>query len=347
MLPALTRIISVDYGTNEMRVSVVGAGSWGTTVAALSARTHPTVLWARRPELADAIRTTSENPDYLAGHRLPYGLHATSDLEEAVHQSEVVIMAVPSHGYRSVIEGLAGTLDRFVPIISLSKGIEQDTLLRMTQVTIDVLPDHDPSQVGVMTGPNLASEVMEGQPTATVIAMSDMGKAQELQKVFMGPSFRVYTNRDVVGCETAGALKNVLAIAAGMSEGLGFGDNSLATLITRALAELTRLGVAMGGSRETFAGLAGMGDLIATCVSTRSRNHRVGVELGRGHKIDDIIADMKMVAEGVKTTKAVLNLAEQHGVEMPISTQVGKVLYDGAGPREAVLALMTREAKSE
>jgi len=330
-----------------MRVSVIGAGSWGTTVAALSARTHPTALWARRPELAKTIRATGENPDYLTGHRLPYGLHATSDLDEAVDRTDVVVMAVPSHGYRTVIKGLAGRLGPSVPILSLSKGIEQDTLLRMTQVTMDVLSDHDPSRVGVMTGPNLASEVMEGQPTATVLAMENMDQAKELQRVFMGPSFRVYTNRDVVGCETAGALKNVLAIAAGMSSGLGFGDNSLASLITRALAELTRLGVEMGGSRETFAGLAGMGDLIATCVSTRSRNHTVGVELGRGRKIDDIIADMHMIAEGVKTTRAVLSLAEQHGVEMPIATQVGRVLYDGAGPREAVLALMTREAKSE
>jgi len=330
-----------------MRVSVIGAGSWGTTVAALSARTHPTLLWARRPELAEAIRATGENPDYLTGHRLPYGLHATSDIDEAVDRPGVVVMAVPSHGFRTVIEGLAGKLDPTVPILSLSKGIEQETLLRMTQVTMDVLPDHDSSRVGVMTGPNLASEVMEGQPTATVIAMESMDQAKELQRLFMGPSFRVYTNRDVVGCETAGALKNVLAIAAGMSSGLGFGDNSLASLITRALAELTRLGVAMGGSRDTFPGLAGMGDLIATCVSTRSRNHKVGVELGKGRKIDDIIADMNMVAEGVKTTRAVLSLADQHGVEMPIATQVGRVLYDGAGPREAVLALMTREAKSE
>jgi len=332
---------------DEMRVSVIGAGSWGTTVAALSARTHPTVLWARRPELAEAIRTTGENPDYFSGHRLPYGLRATSDLDEAVDRTDVVVMAVPSHGYRTVIEGLTGRLDSSVPILSLSKGIEQDSLLRMTQVTMDVLFDHDPSRVGVMTGPNLASEVMEGQPTATVIAMENMDQAKELQRLFMGPTFRVYTNRDVVGCETAGALKNVLAIAAGMSSGLGFGDNSLASLITRALAELTRLGVAMGGSRETFAGLAGMGDLIATCVSTRSRNHTVGVELGRGRTIGNIIADMHMIAEGVKTTRAVLSLAHRHGVEMPIATQVGRVLYDGAGPREAVLALMTREAKSE
>jgi len=330
-----------------MRVSVIGAGSWGTTVASLTARAHPTRLWVRRPELAETIRTTSENPDYLAGHRLPYGLQATSDLRQATDGADVVVMAVPSHGFRAVVEGLVDTVGPSTPILSLSKGIEQSTLMRMTEVTLDVLSDHDRSLVGVMTGPNLASEIMEGHPTATVIAMADTERAEQLQRLFMGPTFRVYTNDDVVGCETAGALKNVLAIAAGMSSGLGFGDNSLATLITRALAELTRLGVAMGGSRNTFAGLAGMGDLIATCVSTRSRNHRVGVELGRGRTIEAIIADMQMVAEGVKTTKAVLQLAERYGIEMPISTQVGRVLYEGASPREAVLALMTREAKSE
>jgi glycerol-3-phosphate dehydrogenase (NAD(P)+) len=330
-----------------MRVCVIGAGSWGTTVAAITARNHPTYLWARRADLADTIAQTGENPEYLPGHRLPYGLQATTDLREAVDHADVIIMAVPSHGYRAVIEGLPDSVEPTTPILSLSKGIEQDTLMRMTEVTLDVLPDHDRRRVGVMTGPNLASEVIEGHPTATVIAMEDDSQAKELQRLFMGPSFRVYTNDDVVGCETAGALKNVLAIAAGMSSGLGFGDNSLATLITRALAELTRLGVAMGGSRRTFAGLAGMGDLIATCVSTRSRNHRVGVELGKGRKLDDIIADMQMVAEGVKTTKAVLRLALHHEVEMPISTQVGRVLYEGASPREAVLALMTREARSE
>jgi glycerol-3-phosphate dehydrogenase (NAD(P)+) len=330
-----------------MKVCVIGAGSWGTTIAAIAARQHPTFLWARRSELAEVIARTSENPDYLPGHRLPYGLQATNVLEEAVEGADVIMMAVPSHGYRSVVEAMAGTADRDVPILSLAKGIEQETLMRMTQVTLDVLSDHDSRHVGVLTGPNLAAEVMQGQPTATVVAMPDIALAGTLQRILMGPSFRVYTNDDVVGCETAGALKNVLAIAAGMSSGLGFGDNSLATLITRALAELTRLGLAMGGSRQTFAGLAGMGDLIATCVSTKSRNHRVGVELGMGRKIDEIINDMHMVAEGVKTTRAVLELATRHEVEMPIATQVGRVLYEGASPREAVLALMTREAKSE
>lgn len=330
-----------------MRVSVIGAGSWGTTIAALTSREHPTVLWARRPEVSEAILSTGENPDYLPGHRLPYGLHATSDLAEALHGTEAIIMAVPSHGYRAVLEEMGGQVPHTVPLISLTKGIEQDTLLRMTQVTMQVLQGHDPDYVGVLTGPNLAAEVMEGQPAATVVAMPNHDMARRLQNLLMGPTFRVYTNDDVTGCETAGALKNVMAIAAGMSEGLGFGDNSMATLVTRALAELTRLGVAMGGKLRTFAGLAGMGDLIATCVSSKSRNHRVGVQLGRGRKIADILAETKMVAEGVKTTPAVLSLADQFGVEMPIATQVGRVLYEGAGPREAVLALMTREAKAE
>jgi len=330
-----------------MRVSVIGAGSWGTTVAALTAREHPTYLWARRPELAEAIATTGENPDYLPGYRLPYGVHATSDLSEAIDGTDVIVMAVPSHGYRTVIEAMAGQIPAETPLLSLAKGIEQGSLLRMTEVTNDVLQDHDPARVGVLTGPNLAAEVMDGQPAATVIAMQDGELARRLQDLFMGPTFRVYTNDDVVGCETAGALKNVMAIAAGMSEGLGFGDNSMATLVTRALAELTRLGSAMGGRPRTFAGLAGMGDLIATCVSAKSRNRRVGVQLGRGRKIDDIIADMNMVAEGVKTTQAVLELADRHGVEMPIATQVGRVLYEGESPREAVLNLMTRAAKAE
>jgi glycerol-3-phosphate dehydrogenase (NAD(P)+) len=219
--------------------------------------------------------------------------------------------------------------------------------MRMTQVAADVLPDHDSERIGVLSGPNLAKEVLVGQPAATVVAMTDTGVAAELQDVFMTPTFRVYTNTDVVGCESAGALKNVMAIAAGMADGLGFGDNTLATLITRALAELTRLGVAMGGQPLTFAGLAGTGDLIATCVSEQSRNHRVGFGLGEGRQLDDIIAEMNMVAEGVKSTRGILALAQQYGVEMPIAEQVGRVLYEGADPGDAVARLMTRAAKSE
>jgi len=330
-----------------MRVAVVGAGSWGTTVAALVAPRAPTVLWSRRRLLADALNELHENPDYLPGVRLPTELSSTSDLHEAVAGADVLVMAVPSHGYRSVLELASDAVSSDISVVSLTKGIEQSTLMRMTEVTSDVLPEHDPTRIGVLTGPNLAKEIIAGQPAATVVAMADEEAAAELQMLFMGPTFRVYTNPDVIGCEAAGAVKNVMAIAAGMASGLGFGDNTLATLITRALAEMTRLGVAMGGTPLTFAGLAGMGDLIATCSSSKSRNHMVGFGLGKGRTLDDIIEEMNMVAEGVKSTAGVLDLASRHHVEMPIAEQVGRVLYEGASVPEAIVALMSREAKSE
>jgi glycerol-3-phosphate dehydrogenase (NAD(P)+) len=327
-------------------VAVIGAGSWGTAVAALAARQHPVVLWARRSELADLINASSENSEYLPGYRLPFGLRATSSLEEATQGATVLVMAVPSHGFAGVMAQVADVADD-LPIVSLTKGIEEGTLRRMTQVIADALPTHRAERIGVLTGPNLAAEVTAGDPTAAVAAMTDPEAATVVQRTFMGPTFRVYTNPDVVGCELAGSLKNVMAIAAGMSSGLGFGDNTRAALLTRALAELTRLGVALGGQPSTFAGLAGMGDLIATCTSTKSRNHQVGVALAKGRKLEDIITEMKMVAEGVKTTRAVLELSEQAGVEMPIAAQVAQVLYEGRHPRDAVMTLMTREAKAE
>lgn len=329
------------------RVAVVGAGSWGTTVAAMAARSTETRLWARRADLAKAINQSRVNPDYLPDHKLPEALHATSDLGEVVSATDVVVMAVPSHGFREVFNGVAPLIGTRVPVLSLTKGIEQSTLSTMTEIVAQVSPSHDRTITGVMTGPNLASEIMAGQPTATVVAMKDASAAETLQHLFMSPTFRVYTNDDVTGCELGGALKNVMAIAAGMSDGLGFGDNTRATLITRALAELTRLGVALGGRPETFAGLAGMGDLIATCSSERSRNHLVGVALAHGKTLDEIVAEMQMVAEGVKTTKSVLGLAERTGVEMPIADHVDRVLEGAMTPREGMLSLMTREAKPE
>ncbi len=328
-------------------VAIIGAGSWGTAVAGLVGVNGPVTLWARRPELAAAITTTRENADYLPGYRLPDGVRASADLAEALDGADTVVMGVPSHGYRAILTDAAPHISPGAAVVSLTKGIEQGTLQRMTEVTAAVLPDHDRTAVGVLTGPNLAREVAQGQPAATVIAMPDESRAKAIQPLFMGPTFRVYTNPDVVGCEAAGALKNVMAIAAGIAHGLGYGDNTIATLVTRALAEITRLGVALGGQPLTFAGLAGMGDLIATCVSDKSRNHRVGFGLGQGRKLDDIIGEMNMVAEGVKSTAAVLELASRHGIEMPIATQVGAVLYDGRSAREVVPTLMTREAKSE
>ncbi|MFZ0626417.1 MAG: NAD(P)H-dependent glycerol-3-phosphate dehydrogenase [Acidimicrobiia bacterium] len=329
------------------RIAVVGAGSWGTTVACLAGRGHPTVLWARRRSVADEINETGRNTQYLPDLTLPESLSATSDLAEAASGASAVVMAVPSHGFRDVFEQVASELDRETPVVSLTKGIEQGTLATMTQVITDVAPDHDPGRIGVLTGPNLASEIAAGQPTASVMAMADIDAATRLQSVFMSPSFRVYTNDDVTGCELGGALKNVMAIAAGMSDGLGYGDNTRATLITRSLAELTRLGIALGGQPSTFAGLAGMGDLIATCISTSSRNHRVGFRLAQGQTLDEIVTEMSMVAEGVKTTRAVLDLAGRNLIDMPIATHVGRVLYENMHPREAVMSLMTRDAKPE
>lgn len=330
----------------DMKIVVIGAGSWGTTVAAVAAHNVDVTLWARRAELADQINTLGRNEDYLDGFDLP-AMTATSDLEQAISGAEVVVIGVPSHGFRSVLTEAAPFISASIPIISLTKGIEQDTMLRMTEVVASVMPDHDQGRVGVLSGPNLAREVMQGQPAATVIAMRSMSVATDLQSVFMTPTFRVYTNPDVVGAEIAGAVKNVMAIASGIAGGLSFGMNTLAMLVTRALAELTRLGIALGGHPLTFGGLAGVGDLMATCSSPQSRNNRVGTELGTGRSLDDIIAEMNMVAEGVKTTSGVLELAARHEVEMPIAVEVGNVLHEGESPEAAIARLMGREARPE
>ena len=330
-----------------MRIAVIGAGSWGTAVAGIAAQNTDTVLWARRPALADAINTRHENSDYLPGLVLPPSLCATSSLDEACSGAGAVVMGVPSHGFRDVISAAAPSIAADAAVLSLSKGIEQHTLARMTEVIADVLDDHPTDRIGVLSGPNLAKEIVQGQPAATVIAMTDAEMAERLQAVFMTPTFRVYTNPDVVGCEIAGALKNVIAIGVGIAHGLGYGDNAKAALITRGLAELARLGVAMGGDPLTFGGLAGMGDLIATCSSPQSRNRTVGVQLGTGRTLDEIVADMKMVAEGVKSTEAVTELGARYGVELPVADFVGRVLYSGAHPADLVPELMLRKAKSE
>jgi glycerol-3-phosphate dehydrogenase (NAD(P)+) len=258
-----------------------------------------------------------------------------------------VVLGVPSHGFRAVLADARPFIAPDARVISLSKGVEQGTLQRMTEVVAEELDGHDVSRIGVLTGPNLAKEVAAGQPTASVVATTDAAIAEELQQLFLGPTFRVYTNPDVVGCEIAGTLKNVLAIGAGIAHGLGYGDNTKAALITRGLAELARLGVALGGDPLTFAGLAGMGDLIATCSSPQSRNRHVGVELGKGRPLEEIVTETKMVAEGVKSTGAVIELAQRHSVEMPLASFVGRVLYEGARPADLVPELMLRKAKPE
>ncbi len=330
-----------------MRLVVVGAGSWGTTVAAIASANAEVVLWARRPELADRINSDRANPDYLPGFSLPERLVATSGIGRALRDADMVVVGVPSHGYRAVLERAKGLIAPSTPVVSLTKGIEVDTGLRMSQVTLEVLAGHDPAAVGVLSGPNLAVEIMEGQPAATVIAMGDPASARRIQPVLTTPMFRVYTNPDVVGVEVAGATKNVIAIAAGASTGLGFGMNTTASLVTRGLAEMTRLGIALGGEALTFGGLAGVGDLMATCGSPRSRNNRVGYQLGRGRRIEEIVAEMNMVAEGVKTTRAVLDLASRHGVEMPIAEAVGRILYEGETVQQAMATLMGRALTSE
>jgi len=327
-----------------LRVGLLGGGSWGTTVAALVARNAPTTIWARDAATVDEINNSHSNEKYLPGAKLPDRLRATTDLAEAVRDVDVLIMGIPSQGFRSVLEQVKPHLRAWVPVISLTKGLELSTRMRMTQIIQEILPGHP---VGVLTGPNLAREIMAGQAAASVIAMEDDIIVRELQALFRSGLFRVYTNHDVVGCELGGVLKNIIAIAVGMGDGQGAGDNTRSALITRGLAEITRLGVALGGEAETFSGLAGMGDMIATCTSAQSRNRHVGVELGKGRDMDAIIEEMVMVAEGVKSAPAVMALAEEYGVEMPIATDVFQVVTKARSPKQAFRGLLRVLAGAE
>jgi glycerol-3-phosphate dehydrogenase (NAD(P)+) len=328
----------------RIRATVVGAGSWGTTVAHLLAHNVETMLWARDPDVALEVDTKHTNSRYLAGYDLHPDLRATSNIIEAVSTADMLVMGVPSHGFRSTLREIAPYIRAWVPVISLAKGLEQGTNERMTEVINDELPGHP---YGVLTGPNLAKEILAGDAAAAVLAMSDHTIAATLQDLFSTSLFRVYTNEDVIGCELAGALKNVMAIASGMADGLGTGDNTRAAVITRGLAELSRLGMAMGGDPFTFGGLAGMGDLVATCVSPQSRNRHVGEQLGQGRTIDDIIEEMQMVAEGVKTVAVVHALANEYGVEMPIVEEVYRVVVEGQTAEDAYRGLLGRTVRRE
>src|SRR5205807_936660 len=293
-----------------MKVAVIGAGSWGTAFATIPASNGvDTVMWARRQEVADAISSKHECPDYLPGVQLPPSLRATHDLEEALSGAAIVVMVIPSHGFRGVLKEAVDHVSPDAAMVSLTKGLEQESHKRMTEVMRQEI-DLPPWSFATLTGPNLAKEIAQRQPAAAVIGCEDEDAAQIMQKAFTSDRFRVYTNEDVAGCELGGAIKNVIAIAAGIGDGMGFGDNSKAALITRGFAEMARLGVALGGKALTFAGLAGMGDLIATCTSTLSRNRHVGEELGKGRKLYEITAEMNMVAEGVKTSRVVVQLAD-------------------------------------
>jgi glycerol-3-phosphate dehydrogenase (NAD(P)+) len=294
--------------------------------------------------VAEEIVSQHTNEAYLPDRRLDPALRATAALDEAVAETDLVVMAVPSHGFREVLEQIAPHLRPWIPVVSLSKGLEQGTRARMTEVISEVLPGHP---AGVLAGPNLAKEILDGYAAAALVAMPDLHVASAVQEIFRSSLFRVYTGTDVCGAEIAGALKNVFAIAAGMASGLGTGDNTLALVINRCLAELTRLGMAMGGERHTFAGLAGMGDLLATCMSPQSRNRRVGVELARGRTIEEITSEMKMVAEGVKTSRVVMELANEHGVEVPIAHEVYMVVNEGRTAEEAFRGLMRRRPTTE
>lgn len=328
----------------DLKIGLLGGGSWGTTVASMIARKRPVKMWARNPATVADINNNNRNEKYLPGAKLTPSLVATNSIKEAIHDADVLVMGVPSQSFRRVLEDAKPYIRPWIPIISLSKGLEQGTKMRMTEIIETVMPGHP---AGVLTGPNLAREIMAGQAAASVIAMVDDSMANELKKVFSTGLFRVYTNVDVVGCELGGALKNVIAIAAGMGDGAGAGDNTRAAIITRGLAELTRLGVAMGGDPLTFAGLAGMGDLVATCSSTQSRNRTVGFHLGKGRTLKEIIDEMSMVAEGVKTCGVVRELAQQYNVEMPITEEMYKVINEGSTVRDAFRGLVGHESGAE
>lgn len=331
-----------------MKVAVIGAGSWGTALAKLLAEKNCSVLlWAYEPEVAEAISSRHENPLYHPGVRLPENLTATTDLPAAVAGKELVLFVVPSHVMRGVLTQAASHLSPNALVVSAAKGIENETFLTMSGVMAETLPDHIASRMVAVSGPSFAREVMQGMPTAVSAASRDPEAAEAVQQALAADYFRVYTSNDVIGVELGGAVKNVIAIAAGISDGMGFGTNSRAALITRGLAEIARLGVKMGANPMTFAGLAGMGDLVLTCTGDLSRNRQVGLAIGRGRKLKEILAEMKQVAEGVKNAETVYKLSQKMGVEMPITEQVYLMLYADKSPSLALATLMGRKLKSE
>ena len=329
------------------RAAVMGSGSWGTAFGKVLADSGTqTVLWARRPALAAAIRDSHENPDYLPGVELPRTLTATDEAGSALVDADFVVLAVPSQTLRANLAEWASAIPAEAVLVSLMKGVELGTTKRMSEVIAEVA-GVDPRRVAVVSGPNLAKEIAAGQPAASVVACADPDAAERLQKACHTSYFRPYTNTDVVGCELGGAVKNVIALIVGMAEGMGFGDNTKASLITRGLAETVRLGVELGADPATFAGLAGLGDLVATCTSPLSRNRTFGVNLGRGLTLEQTIAATRQTAEGVKSCRSILDLARAHDVDMPLTEAVVAVVHEGTTPVEVVRRLMAREAKPE
>jgi glycerol-3-phosphate dehydrogenase (NAD(P)+) len=331
-----------------VEAAVIGAGGWGTALAVLLAGKGCRVsLWVRSRDVYKKIILKRVNEDYLPGVKLREGIRPTVDLEEALRGKELVIFAVPSHGLRSVAAAAAPFLSPRAVIVNAAKGLEDPRLLRLSQVLQEELPEELHGRIAVISGPNHAEEVSRGLPSATVAAAQVPETALLVQERLMTPYFRVYTNPDLMGVELGGALKNVIAIGAGIVEGLGLGDNAKAALVTRGLAEMIRLGRAMGARARTFAGLAGLGDLYATCSSPHSRNRAVGCKLGQGMRLGEIIAGMRTVAEGVNTTRAAAELSRKAGVEMPITAEIYRILFEGKEPRKAAEELMQREKKAE
>ena len=327
-------------------LAIIGGGSWGTALALVLASRFPRLrLWVYEAELAVRMRETRINDIYLPGFALPPNIEVTSDLSEALDAAETVLSVVPSHLVRRVYEQMAPMLKPSMLFVTATKGLENGTLLRMSEIIGSVVGPA--ARVVVLSGPSFAKEVARCEPTAIVAASQDFGAAAEVQGAFSGPTFRVYTSSDPTGVEVGGSIKNVVAIGAGVLHGLGLGDNAMAALITRGLAEMTRLAVAMGGKQQTLAGLAGLGDLVLTCHGELSRNRTVGIELAKGRKLKEITGSMKMVAEGVKTTNAAVDLARRYSVEMPIAEQMYQVLHEGIAPKTAIQRLMERSLKGE
>jgi len=330
-----------------VKFSIIGAGSFGTAMAIVAARCgNEVLLWAHDASVAEGIERTKTNPTYLSGFQLDGRVRATHSLAEAAAFSDMIFMIVPSHHYRRVLSDLKPYIQRAVNVVSGTKGIENQSLDRMSEITEAVL-ENRLRAFAVMSGPTFALETARGDPTAAVVASIDSELSQDVQRALSCTTFRLYHTTDVVGVELAGSLKNVIAIAAGVVEGLGLGFNTNAALITRGLHEISRLGIALGGRPETFSGLAGMGDLVLTCTGSLSRNRTVGVALGQGKRLEDILNDAKFVAEGVKTARAAKELAERHHIDMPITAEMYRVLYENESPPKAIQRLMSRSLKAE
>jgi len=331
-----------------MKAAVIGAGGWGTTLANVLAQNGIMVdLWARRPELAEEINTFRENKDYLPGVKISDNVNVSSDMEQAVHGSDYIVMVVPSHSMGTIAKQAGKFIKQDAIIISASKGLEIDSFRRMSQILEDELPSRFAENIAVLSGPSHAEEVSKELPTTVVAASVRRQVAEQVQDIFMNNHFRVYTNPDIIGVEMGGALKNVIAICSGISDGLGFGDNTRAALMTRGIVEITRLGVQLGAKPATFGGLSGIGDLIVTCGSLYSRNRRAGMEIGKGKTAKQVAESTKMVIEGINTTKAAYLLAEKLNIEMPITEQAYAVLFRDKNPLDAVSTLMRRQGKHE